>query len=123
MAVRIERVPEYLKRSRLPGEKVVLVDRLWPRGIKKDVLDIDQWMKEIGPSHALRQWFGHDPSKWERFRSKYQAELNADTEKQQLLAKLRRLANSHDLTVIFNARDPLHNQARVIQELLEQPDV
>ncbi len=119
MPVKIERVPDYLKRDRLPGEKVILVDRLWPRGIKKETLDIDQWMKDIGPSHELRKWFAHDPVKWEAFQIRYKAEINDDDGKLNQLKALKALSRAYHLTLIFNARDSNHSQARVIKELLD----
>ncbi len=92
----------------------VLVDRLWPRGVKKDEAAIDLWLKEIGPSTELRQWFAHDPSKWAEFRKRYRAELahnNALEELRQLVKRNQRT------TLVFAARDIEHNNAVVLKEL------
>ncbi|MGH8149647.1 MAG: DUF488 domain-containing protein [Steroidobacteraceae bacterium] len=91
----------------------VLVDRLWPRGLKKSDAAIVQWMKEIAPSNELRQWFGHDVARWEEFRRRYEAELAA---KGDLLGELREMAEKGPLTLIYSARDEVHNQAVVLRE-------
>jgi uncharacterized protein YeaO (DUF488 family) len=93
----------------------VLVDRLWPRGVSKDTLAIERWVKEIGPSDALRRWFGHDPARWDEFRRRYKAELTKQTA---LLAELRGLAHSRVLTLVYGARDEAHNNAVVLCEVL-----
>ncbi len=94
----------------------VLVDRLWPRGVGKDRLKIDAWLREIAPSAALRRWFGHDPEKWDEFRRRYRKELAA---KRALLDDLARHARGGKLTLVYGARDPEHNQAVVIKEVLQ----
>ena len=94
----------------------VLVDRLWPRGISKEAAAFDLWMKDIGPSNELRQWFGHDPAKWPEFRKKYRQELKANATQ---LEELKSLAKKHDaLTLVYGAKDKERNQAVVIAELL-----
>jgi uncharacterized protein YeaO (DUF488 family) len=93
----------------------VLVDRLWPRGVKKADAAIDRWLKEIAPSTALRQWFGHDPARWEEFRRRYVEELRAHAEE---LAELRALAKRGTITLVYGARDEMHNDAVVLRELL-----
>ena len=93
----------------------ILVDRLWPRGVSKDVLAIARWMKEIGPSDELRRWFGHDPERWEEFRRRYTAELSKQTA---LLAELRGLARRGRLTLVYAARDDAHNDAVVLRGVL-----
>jgi uncharacterized protein YeaO (DUF488 family) len=94
----------------------VLVDRLWPRGVSKEKAALDLWMKDIGPSTELRQWFGHDPTKWAGFQKKYREELKS---KGEMLAELRKLAKEHDqLTLLYGARDQEHNEAVVIAEVL-----
>src|SRR5690242_15295964 len=90
--VRIKRA--YEPPSSRDGTRI-LVDRLWPRGLKKSDVDIAQWMKEIAPSGELRKWFGHDPGRWEEFRSRYRAELGA---KGDLVKELRDLAKEGPLT-------------------------
>jgi uncharacterized protein YeaO (DUF488 family) len=93
----------------------VLVDRLWPRGVKKADAGISQWMKEIGPSNELRKWFGHDPARWDEFRRRYKAEL---TKKQELMSQLRDLARTGPLTLVYAAQDEAHNQAVILREKL-----
>ena len=93
----------------------VLVDRLWPRGVKKAAAGISQWMKEIAPSNELRKWFGHDPERWEEFRRRYKAEL---AQKRELVGQLRDLARKGPLTLVYSAHDEAHNQAVVLREKL-----
>ena len=93
----------------------ILVDRLWPRGVKKSDAAIDDWMKEIAPSAALRKWFDHDPERWQEFRRRYKAELRQRPEE---LEKLRRLAQRGRITLIFAARDEAHNDAVVLRDML-----
>lgn len=93
----------------------ILVDRLWPRGLKKTDAVISQWMKEVAPSTELRKWFGHDPQRWEEFRRRYEAELAA---KHDLLGELRELAKKGPLTLLYSAHDGAHNQAVVLRDTL-----
>ena len=93
----------------------VLVDRLWPRGVRKAEAVIDCWLKEIAPSSELRRWFGHDPSRWKEFRRRYRAELSSRPE---LLNKLRALAEQGTLTLVYAARDEDHNQAVALRGML-----
>ena len=93
----------------------VLVDRLWPRGVKKADAGISQWMKEVAPSNELRKWFGHDPQRWAEFRRRYKAEL---THKRELVGQLRELAREGPLTLVYSAHDEAHNQAVVLRETL-----
>ncbi|UGB38125.1 DUF488 domain-containing protein [Frateuria soli] len=94
----------------------VLVDRLWPRGLKKDSAALDLWMKEVGPSRELRQWFGHEPARWEGFRHRYAGELDADPDTWQTLAEK---ARRHHVTLLFGARDEEHNNAVALKAYLE----
>lgn len=93
----------------------VLVDRLWPRGIAKDKARIDEWLKVIAPSDELRQWFGHDPARWDEFRERYRRELDAKAE---LLDGLRKLAAGGTVTLLFAAKDEQHNNAVVLKDIL-----
>ncbi|HWG77745.1 MAG TPA: DUF488 domain-containing protein [Steroidobacteraceae bacterium] len=93
----------------------VLVDRMWPRGLKKTDAAISQWMKDIAPSTELRKWFGHDPERWEEFRQRYEGELDA---KGELLGKLKELAAKGPLTLVYSAHDEAHNQAVVLRDKL-----
>jgi uncharacterized protein YeaO (DUF488 family) len=108
-----------IKRAYEPAAKAdgarILVDRLWPRGVTKDALSIERWTKEIGPSDALRRWFGHDPERWEEFRRRYVAELAKQTA---LLEELRGVARDGVLTLVYGARDDAHNNAVVLREVL-----
>lgn len=98
----------------------VLVDRLWPRGLKRQGSAIDRWLKEAAPSPELRRWFGHDPARWDEFRSRYEAELAANPGN---LAALRELIRgSGRLTLLYAARDTDHNHAVVLRDVLDQLD-
>src|SRR5579885_2262818 len=95
--------------------KRVLVDRLWPRGVKKVDAAIDEWIKDIAPSTALRKWFGHDPTRWEEFRGRYGIEIQKHPEQ---LDRLRALARRGLITLVYSARDELHNDAVVLREFV-----
>ncbi len=113
--VRIKRVYESAVKN--DGYRV-LVDRLWPRGMKKESAKIDLWMKDIAPSNQLRKWFHHDAMKWPDFQKKYQAELKT---KKEWLAELKKLEKERGtVTLLFGARDAEHNQAAVITEALRK---
>lgn len=96
----------------------VLVDRLWPRGMTKEAAQLDDWLKELAPSDDLRRWFGHEPDRWEEFRSRYLAELQ---DRQESLDTLRTAAKKGTVTLLFAAKDPEHNNAVVLQEILNLP--
>jgi uncharacterized protein YeaO (DUF488 family) len=101
-----------------PGDgRRVLVDRIWPRGVARDDLRIDAWLKELAPSAGLRKWFGHDPSKWEEFKERYFRELD---ERPDALAQLLEIARSGRVTLVFGARETEHNNAVALREYLEQ---
>ncbi|MCC7352869.1 MAG: DUF488 domain-containing protein [Anaerolineae bacterium] len=92
-----------------------LVERLWPRGIKKEALRLDGWLKDVAPSDALRRWFGHDPARWEEFRRRYLAELNAHPAAWRPLVEA---AHRGDVTLLYSARDTEHNSALLLKEYL-----
>lgn len=94
----------------------ILVDRLWPRGISKERAKIDRWAKELSPSTALRKWFGHDPAKWAEFKIRYKKELRANTE---ALREIAGISKTGAVTLVFAARDEQHNEAVVLQEVIE----
>lgn len=96
----------------------VLIDRLWPRGVKKENLALDQWAKELAPSTELRQWFGHDPALWEEFRRRYAAELRPHAD---LLESLRALARKGPITLVYGAHDEAHNNAVAMRGFLLVP--
>ena len=105
-----------------PGDgKRILVDRLWPRGLTREGAGIDEWMKDLAPSDELRRWFGHDPQRWAEFQRRYTRELRAP-DKARLLERLAQLAAEEDVTIVYAARDPEHNNARVIAGMV-QPGV
>jgi len=110
--IRIKRA--YEPPSSADGTRV-LVDRLWPRGLKKTDAHVAQWLKEVAPSNELRKWFGHDPARWEEFRRRYKTELTA---KRDLLGELRELAKQGPLTLVYSAHDEAHNQAVVLRDRL-----
>jgi uncharacterized protein YeaO (DUF488 family) len=95
----------------------VLVDRIWPRGLRKDAAHLDDWMKDVAPSSELRTWYGHDPAKFPEFRRRYLAELNDDAPRA-ALARLRELAAAGPVTLLTATRDVEHSQAAVLAELL-----
>jgi uncharacterized protein YeaO (DUF488 family) len=97
--------------------KRYLVDRVWPRGLTKDKLHIDSWLKDVAPSTELRKWFGHDPARWNEFQSRYRKELSAHTE---ALAPLLDAARRGNVTLVYGARDTEHNQAVVLKQVLEE---
>lgn len=104
----------YEPASRSDGMRV-LIDRLWPRGVKKEEAKIDEWMKDIAPSTTLRKWFGHDPARWPEFQRRYEAEVKKHPEQ---LERLRELAREGPLTLVFSAHDEEHNDAVVLRQLL-----
>jgi uncharacterized protein YeaO (DUF488 family) len=96
----------------------VLVDRLWPRGLRKADAAIDRWMKDIAPSTELRQWFGHDPERWQEFRRRYARELRQHAT---TIDELHELAQHKTVTLVFGARDEEHNDAVALREFLLRP--
>lgn len=93
----------------------ILVDRLWPRGLKKEDLHIDEWAKELAPSTELRKWFGHKPERWEEFRKRYTQELRSLPEE---VDKILKIAARRRVALLFGARDVEHNQAVVLRDFL-----
>lgn len=96
----------------------ILVDRLWPRGIKKENAKLTYWFKEVAPSHELRKSFCHIPERFEEFKSNYFEELRNDEEKSQKLDKLCQLAKQGNITLLYAAKDLSHNHAIVLREAL-----
>lgn len=93
----------------------ILVDRLWPRGVKKKAAAIDLWAKDLAPSTELRKWFGHAPARWAEFRRRYIVEIRQHTE---LLDEIRKLARRGTVTLIYAARDQKHNEAIIIRDMI-----
>lgn len=95
----------------------MLVDRLWPRGVKKELAAVDEWLKDIAPSNELRAWFDHDPAKFQEFKTRYMAELQSSNLPEQLL---ERVGPAKALTLVYSAKDSEHNQAAVLREYLQR---
>ena len=93
----------------------LLVDRLWPRGMRKEAAVLTLWLRDIAPSPALRQWFGHDPAHWPEFVRRYRAQLAANPDS---LARLGKLAKAGRVTLLYGARDHVHNHALVVADAL-----
>jgi uncharacterized protein YeaO (DUF488 family) len=108
-----------LKRAYVPAEPQdgvrILIDRLWPRGVSKADAALDDWMKEIAPSSGLRQWFGHDPARWPEFQRRYRSELRQHAEE---IERIRALAKSKTVTLVYGAHDEEHNDAVVLKDVL-----
>jgi len=94
-----------------------LVDRLWPRGIKKEKLKMEAWLKDVAPSPNLRKWFAHDPAKWQEFQQRYRAELESNPDAWKPILEA---AKHGDVTLLFSARDTEHNSALLLKEFLEE---
>lgn len=109
-----------IKRVYLPPGKEdgfrVLSDRLWPRGLSKEKAAVDLWAKEVAPTTALRQWYGHEPARWSEFKRKYLAELEHDGEAVSEL--IDRVKGHKKITLLFGAKDEEHNQAVVLRDYL-----
>jgi len=112
-----------IKRAYEPAAKTdgyrVLIDRLWPRGIKKEKLPLHEWTKDLAPSTELRKSFGHDPDKWKEFRSRYRSELRAPAARKKL-ALLAKRAHRSTVTLIYSASDQEHNDAVVLLGILNR---
>jgi uncharacterized protein YeaO (DUF488 family) len=111
----------YLKRVyERPGSsdgRRILVDRLWPRGLSRHAAAVDEWMKDIAPSTALRRWFAHDAAKWPEFRRRYRQELRTH---QGLVDALAKRAARQRVTIVYAARDEVHNDARVLAAVVRR---
>lgn len=114
MEVRIKRV--YEESTEADGKRI-LIDRLWPRGLTKEKARIDLWLKDIAPSAELREWFGHDPAKWQEFQKRYQKELGANDA---AVTTLQQELKHGPATLVYSARDEQHNDAVVLKAYLEQ---
>jgi uncharacterized protein YeaO (DUF488 family) len=108
----------YEKPSASDGTRV-LVDRLWPRGVTKQAVALDAWLKDVAPSDALRRWFHARPALWTVFRKKYLGELAAPAAAKALERLYELEGSSRQLTLVFSARDQEHNNAVVLKQLLE----
>jgi uncharacterized protein YeaO (DUF488 family) len=111
----------YLKRVYEPAAKDdgmrFLVERLWPRGVKKEALRLDGWLKDVAPSTTLRQWFAHDPAKWAEFQKRYFAELDANPEAVQ---PIRQAMRKGAVTFLYSSHDAEHNNALALKSYLSK---
>jgi len=95
----------------------ILIDRLWPRGIKKESANLTEWLKDIAPSNELRKWFNHEPEKFVEFSKRYREELKQHTED---LKRIAKLVQSQKVTLLFGAKNETQNQAVVVQQVLKE---
>ena len=114
MSIQLKRV--YEEPYKADGTRI-LVDRIWPRGLTKEKAHVDLWLKDVGPSNELRKWFGHDPARWPEFRLRYRAELKHNPDQ---MALLKKAVGNGSATLVYGAKDEEHNQAKVLQELLNK---
>jgi uncharacterized protein YeaO (DUF488 family) len=114
MKTKIKRV--YEKPAKEDGFRI-LADRLWPRGLTKEKASVDLWLKEIAPTTELRKWFSHDPEKWNEFKKKYVAELKKNEE---TVSILKEKIKEGTVTILYGARDQVHNEALVILDFLDE---
>ncbi len=106
----------YDKDAKSSGARL-LVDRLWPRGVAKKDIDLEQWIKEVAPSTELRKWFDHDPEKWGEFRRRYRTELDKNPDAVERCLEWLRKDN---VTLLYGAKDEEHNQAVVLRDYLQE---
>ncbi|RIV21708.1 DUF488 family protein [Alicyclobacillaceae bacterium I2511] len=119
MQVQVKRV--YDPPEAADGRRV-LVDRLWPRGVTKDQAQLTGWLRGVAPTAALRKWFGHDPARFAEFSQLYVVELATREEARAGVAQLLDWASQGTLTLVYGARDPIHNQAMVLLHYLQKMD-
>jgi uncharacterized protein YeaO (DUF488 family) len=112
--IRVKRVYDPLDKA--DGARF-LVERLWPRGVKKEKLKTDAWLKDAAPSTELRKWFNHDPAKWRAFQRRYEAELK---ENREAWAPILVAASKGDVTLLFSSRDAAHNNVLALRTFLEK---
>lgn len=115
MSIRVKRAYETPTKS--DGYRV-LVDRVWPRGVKKEQLRLDAWLKQLAPSTPLRKWFGHDPAKWTEFKRRYFREL---VEHREEIRELRKKVKQGRVTLVFAAKDTEFNNAVALTQYLQKP--
>jgi uncharacterized protein YeaO (DUF488 family) len=114
LAIEIKRI--YEPANKEDGYRV-LVDRLWPRGLRKVEANVDLWLKDIGPSGPLRKWFDHEPEKWEEFKKRYAQELD---EKKDLVEQIESKAKTGKVTLLFASHEKRYNNAHALKEYLER---
>ncbi|WP_412518368.1 DUF488 domain-containing protein [Staphylococcus simulans] len=118
MTIKVKRI--YDDKAEDDGVRI-LVDRVWPRGISKENANLDEWLKKIGPTKALREWFNHDADKFEDFKKKYIKELENNDEQNEELKTLEGMVKDarKDIIILYGAKDEKHNQAVVLQSYLK----
>lgn len=116
--IQVKRAFDFVNEKKPANAHVVLVDRVWPRGLRKDELGLDEWARHLAPSMELRKWFNHDPDKWEEFRKRYRQEL---TDEKPEVHRLMELASDTTLVLLFGARETEYNQAVALRDFLESP--
>jgi uncharacterized protein YeaO (DUF488 family) len=114
VGIRLKRV--YDKPAKSDGRRV-LVDRIWPRGLRKKEAQVDEWLRGIAPSTRLRKWFGHDPARWTEFKKRYAAELDDQRDR---IKELAQEARKRTVTLLFAAKDIEHNNAAALKEYLQR---
>jgi uncharacterized protein YeaO (DUF488 family) len=114
--MRIDLKRAYDPPARSDGHRI-LIDRIWPRGIAKEDLEVDAWLKDLAPSTGLRKWFGHDPKKWGEFKRRYAGEIEQHSD---ALEQLARTARDGHVTLVFAAKDIEHNNAVALKAYLER---
>jgi uncharacterized protein YeaO (DUF488 family) len=100
--------------------KRFLVERLWPRGIKRESMKLDDWLKDVAPSTELRKWFGHEPEKWEEFKKRYLTELE---DKKRYVEVILNAAKNGNVTLLYSAKDKAYNGAIVLKDYIESLNV
>jgi uncharacterized protein YeaO (DUF488 family) len=95
----------------------ILVDRVWPRGVSKEEAHLSSWQRDVAPSNDLRRWFGHDPARWDEFRTRYHAEIDAHPD---VLQPILEAVKKGDVTLVYGARDEEHNQAVALKQFLNE---
>ncbi|GEK59193.1 DUF488 domain-containing protein [Marinococcus halophilus] len=119
MVIQLKRI--YEETEEKEGRRV-LVDGVWPRGIAKDKAKVDEWARDVAPSKQLRQWFSHDPEKFDEFKEKYKQELEQNTEQAEALDQLKQTVREQNkqVTLVFAAKEETYNHARVLKEILDR---
>jgi uncharacterized protein YeaO (DUF488 family) len=105
----------YKKPEAFDGKRI-LVDRLWPRGVRKSTINIDAWMKDVAPSNELRQWYAHEPEKWEAFKKKYKKEIEGTTAFEELV----KLVKTTDVTFLFASKEEKYNNAAALAAFINE---
>ena len=122
MVIQVKRI--YDEPQKKDGIRI-LVDRIWPRGVSKEDAKVDEWVKEVGPTKELRDWFNHDADKYEEFKSNYKKELHQNEDEKKALEQLKKWTKEHnkEITLVYAAKDEKHNQATVLKEILDHQQV